>query len=488
MANPDSSIRSAARATSSAYKRLPIRWRLAGGSAALTLVILLGFATIVGVLTTRRIQSDFNRQVEEAADQLASRPTSASWLGKNGGPAARATAARTSTTTRPPRTPSSASSTGGQRGHQVLARRALLRPAARAATSEFARLPRRVAADPGRAVRRRRLYVQYARRLSDVQATANRVRFFLGLGVLGGAALALLAGLATARRAMAPDRRADRDRAHDRAHPRPVAPDPAPGGRGRGRRARAHARGDAARARRSARRDRGDAGAPARVRRRRLARAAHAADLRAGQPRAARGGARGRAARGRRLGPALLAPHAPARRRPAAARARRRGPHHPPRAASTSPSVLTEAAGELEPVADEHDLTVVGARRARRLRRPRRAAPPRAEPDGERAPPHRPGHARSRASVERDNGQVVLVRRGRRARASRRSCTTRSSSASSAAPATPRVVRPRPRDRARGGRIARRQRHARGPTGRARGPLRRALSRRETQDGARDAP
>ena len=48
------------------------------------------------------------------------------------------------------------------------------------------------------------LAVQYARRISDVQATANRVKLFLGLGVLGGTALALLAGLATARRAMEP--------------------------------------------------------------------------------------------------------------------------------------------------------------------------------------------------------------------------------------------------------------------------------------------
>ena len=37
-----------------------------------------------------------------------------------------------------------------------------------------------------------------------MQATANRVRVFLGLGVIGGAMLALLAGLATATRAMAP--------------------------------------------------------------------------------------------------------------------------------------------------------------------------------------------------------------------------------------------------------------------------------------------
>ena len=53
MESPVSSIRSAARGTYSAYRRLPIRWRLAGGSAALTLVILCGFAVVVGVLTTR---------------------------------------------------------------------------------------------------------------------------------------------------------------------------------------------------------------------------------------------------------------------------------------------------------------------------------------------------------------------------------------------------------------------------------------------------
>src|SRR5919204_5944728 len=62
--------RSAAQATSSAYKRLPIRWRLAGGSALLTLVILLGFAAIVGVLTTRQLRNDFNREVAESATEL----------------------------------------------------------------------------------------------------------------------------------------------------------------------------------------------------------------------------------------------------------------------------------------------------------------------------------------------------------------------------------------------------------------------------------
>jgi two-component system OmpR family sensor kinase len=65
-----SSIRSAARATYSAYSRVPIRWRLAGGSAALTLVILCGFAVVVGVLTTRRLSGDFNRQVTDQAEKV----------------------------------------------------------------------------------------------------------------------------------------------------------------------------------------------------------------------------------------------------------------------------------------------------------------------------------------------------------------------------------------------------------------------------------
>jgi hypothetical protein len=49
-------------------------------------VILLGFAVIVGVLTTRRIQADFNQQVAEAADQLA-KQTNLRVVSRNGKPA-----------------------------------------------------------------------------------------------------------------------------------------------------------------------------------------------------------------------------------------------------------------------------------------------------------------------------------------------------------------------------------------------------------------
>src|SRR5205085_1696158 len=49
-----------------------------------------------------------------------------------------------------------------------------------------------------------RAALQYGRKVSDVDRTVGKVRVFLILGVLAGAALALLAGLAVARRAMTP--------------------------------------------------------------------------------------------------------------------------------------------------------------------------------------------------------------------------------------------------------------------------------------------
>ena len=111
MASLGSSIRSAARDTSSAYRRLPIRWRLAGGSAALTLVILCGFAAIVGVLTTQQIQRDFSREVADAADQLA-REVKLRLVERADGDAyaAARSAARASTTTAAARTPRCGSS------------------------------------------------------------------------------------------------------------------------------------------------------------------------------------------------------------------------------------------------------------------------------------------------------------------------------------------------------------------------------------------
>jgi signal transduction histidine kinase len=76
------------------------------------------------------------------------------------------------------------------------------------------------------------MYLQYALRLSETKDTADRVKLFLAFGVIGGALLALLAGLATARRAMEPiaeltaaARRIERTRDPSMRIPHPEAED-----------------------------------------------------------------------------------------------------------------------------------------------------------------------------------------------------------------------------------------------------------------------
>jgi two-component system OmpR family sensor kinase len=209
VASPVSSIRSAARGTYSAYKRQPIRWRLAGGSAALTLVILLGFAVIVGTLTTQAIYKDFNRQVASAADKLQSQLYyNFTTTDGNGSPqyaypanidldviaSANNAAIRVVTGSGLPF--GKAQSRGAPHWGPPRAESAEIN-GWRVETREL-QLNSRV---PEYDIR---VFAQYGRKISDVRATANRVRLFLGLGVLGGTALALLAGLATARRAMEP--------------------------------------------------------------------------------------------------------------------------------------------------------------------------------------------------------------------------------------------------------------------------------------------
>ena len=233
MASLVSSTRSAARATYSAYKRQPIRWRLAGGSAALTLVILLGFAVIVGTLTTRAIYSDFNRQVASAADRLEQK------LQYDYGGRDPKTGKQTFNAT-VPLDPYASSTNAAIRVVYPDGRRF---DGSSNAPSFGPPNPERKDVDGWRVeTRELRLYpgtanyylmgIQYARRSSDVRATANRVKVFLGLGVLGGAALSLLAGLATARRAMEPiaeltatAREVERTRDATVSIPRPVADD-----------------------------------------------------------------------------------------------------------------------------------------------------------------------------------------------------------------------------------------------------------------------
>jgi|SRR5829696_4476817 len=202
MASRGSSIRSAARATSSAYRRLPIRWRLAGGSAALTLVILCGFAAIVGVLTTRQIREDFNVEVSKAADTLSQQLQFRIEVDEN-----------LNRTVKPYRGPKLKDFAATQRAAiRVVTVTDLEAEATEGAPDFGPPIPGASEVNGWRVETRPvdvigvadTLWVQYGRRLSEVDATANRVKVFLAFGVLGGALLALLAGLATARRAMEP--------------------------------------------------------------------------------------------------------------------------------------------------------------------------------------------------------------------------------------------------------------------------------------------
>ena len=181
--------------------RVPIRWRLAGGSALLTLVILLGFALVVGELTTRRIRDDFNLRVARGADDLRDRiRDSARFDPHTGGIALDRAgledyAAADDAVVR----------VLAMDGSTVIARtrnapRLGFVPLESSLTTRGYRMESRYTRLAGGYG----VVAQYGRPLSDVAGTVDRVRLLLVLGVLGGAGLALAAGLLVARNAMRP--------------------------------------------------------------------------------------------------------------------------------------------------------------------------------------------------------------------------------------------------------------------------------------------
>jgi two-component system, OmpR family, sensor kinase len=192
--------------TSAAFDRLPIRTRLASVSALLTFVILCAFAVAIGSFTVHRIRSDFNRQVGDTIGQLATQlnitvtqngerraVTISPPLAAYAAPADHAilrlftlggtTIAKEPSNARSLGSPSSQPKT--VHGYRVISRVGIVRAAAND--------------EPiGQVI------IQYGRKISDTESTVARVELFLLVGVLAGTALALLAGMAIARRAMAP--------------------------------------------------------------------------------------------------------------------------------------------------------------------------------------------------------------------------------------------------------------------------------------------
>ena len=179
-----------------ALRRLPVRIRLALISASLTFAILLLFAVVIGVFAGRQVRSEFDDELRvTAADLQQKLPVQPSMTGPviqgdlEAIEAASAGAAAIQIVTLdghnyhvgpdvdlgPPRPGSHA-----VHGYRVVSRDL---------------------SDPsGQVVAR----LQYAKPLSRVSHTIARIDLFLALGVFGGTALAFLAGLALARRAMAP--------------------------------------------------------------------------------------------------------------------------------------------------------------------------------------------------------------------------------------------------------------------------------------------
>ena len=194
------------------FNRLPIRWRLATTSAGLTFVILAIFAVVSGAFTAERLRSDFDNDLRARANDLKDRirierdfPSGRVILEQDDlvqiivqVAASGDGAVRVIGTTGEVVAPSAGAPDLGP---------------PREGVREVD--PYRVASEPlyaGGIVPV--AYLQYARESRSLAATIGRVRIFLALGVLAGTVLALLAGLAVARRAMAPVGRLTRAAKH----------------------------------------------------------------------------------------------------------------------------------------------------------------------------------------------------------------------------------------------------------------------------------
>src|SRR5215218_1337549 len=171
-------------------KRWPVRWRLAAVSATLTFLILVIFALVVGRLTQGRMEANFDDELRDTASRVALvlrfSPT-AQVVPDPKHIAAGASAIRVvdSTGNPFPQTPN-----GPDLG----------RPRNVGGFSDIGSLRVYTVALPWFFP----AYLQYGRNTASLDATVSRLWLFLGLGVLGGTALAALAGIAIAGRAMRP--------------------------------------------------------------------------------------------------------------------------------------------------------------------------------------------------------------------------------------------------------------------------------------------
>ena len=179
-------------------ERVPVRWRIAGICAALTFAILVVFALVLGSLVGDRIRNDREQELQDAATALAAETRIGVDL-LHGvvieSPQFRDFAMADDAIIRV------VDSSG----------RTLARGASTDPSTDLGPPSSEVERRDGLGVASKPIddsavpaYVQYARPNATVEATVDRLWFFLGAGVLGGTLLALLAGFGVADRAMRP--------------------------------------------------------------------------------------------------------------------------------------------------------------------------------------------------------------------------------------------------------------------------------------------
>jgi two-component system, OmpR family, sensor kinase len=191
--------------------RLPVRFKLAVVTAALTFGILCLFAVVIGAVAEQRIRAGFDDDLRATVADLVNQlnPTRADdgsidvdrepLIGADAGDAEVRLINRDGEVVHPeglfPLVPVN---------FEGVSDAADLRVAARALTISNPDRPEAFEPFAEDAVARVVGFVQYAKPRSTVARTVKRVRLFLAFGVLGGTALAFLGGLFVAQRAMRP--------------------------------------------------------------------------------------------------------------------------------------------------------------------------------------------------------------------------------------------------------------------------------------------
>ena len=188
------------------FNSITIRWRLALTSAFLTFVILAGFAVVIGEFTARGIRSDFNNSILASSDRLTQELKVQQVFDPDTNVAETRLATDLATaavdgaainvfngrgglegaSSRPPRDLGSPFDAGVRDVNGYRVNNKPITVLVRNTRTSFSAI------------------VQYALPLSNIDERISTVRTFLLFGVLAGTGLALAAGLMLARRAMAP--------------------------------------------------------------------------------------------------------------------------------------------------------------------------------------------------------------------------------------------------------------------------------------------